>query len=207
VINVLRTLAWLACVVYSTIPAFWLAIHPYADYWRSRQRSPYKILVPLWIAMWAGVGAITWPWHRILLYDIAWTWLLAGVTFAVGLFIYSQSLRNFTGGQLGGLPEVVASHRKQHLVTSGIRNRVRHPVYLAHLCEMLAWSVGSGLAVNYVLTLFAVITGTIMIRMEDKELEGRFGEEFRAYRDSVPSILPKLRSGSAHLASNSSRPI
>ena len=29
-------------------------------------------------------------------------------------------------------------YRDQRLVTSGIRARVRHPVYLAHLCEMLA---------------------------------------------------------------------
>jgi protein-S-isoprenylcysteine O-methyltransferase Ste14 len=77
-------------------------------------------------------------------------------------------------------------------VTSGIRARVRHPVYLAHLCEMLAWSVGTGLAVCYALTLFAMITGAVMIRAEDAELERRFGQEYREYRARVPAVLPRL---------------
>ena len=42
---------------------------------------------------------------------------------------------------------------------------VQHPVYLAHLCEMLAWSVGTGLAVCWGLTAFAVVTGAVMIGM------------------------------------------
>ena len=36
----LHTIGWLACVVYATIPSFWLIIHPRAEYWRLRGRSP-----------------------------------------------------------------------------------------------------------------------------------------------------------------------
>jgi protein-S-isoprenylcysteine O-methyltransferase Ste14 len=32
-----------------------------------------------------------------------------------------------------------------------------------------------------------------MIRMEDAELEGRFGEEYVAYRRKVRAVLPSLR--------------
>ena len=67
-------------------------------------------------------------------------------------------------------------------------------VYLAHLCEMLAWSVGTGLAVCWGLTALAVVTGAVMIRMEDAELEKRFGQEYRDYEGNVPAILPKLHS-------------
>jgi len=42
------------------------------------------------------------------------------------------------------------------------------------------------------LTAFAVATGAVMIRMEDEELERRFGEEYLAYRKTVPTILPKI---------------
>ncbi len=83
-------------------------------------------------------------------------------------------------------------HRDQRLVTDGIRAHVRHPVYLAHLCEMIAWSVGTGLAVCWALTAFAIATGTVMIRMEDAELEKRFGDAYRNYRDAVPAVLPRL---------------
>ncbi len=83
-------------------------------------------------------------------------------------------------------------HREQRLVTSGIRAHIRHPVYLGHLCEMLAWSVGTGLAVCYGLTAFALVTGAIMIRLEDRELEQRFGEAYREYRRKVPAVLPRV---------------
>ncbi len=189
----LRILSWIACVVYSTIPAFWLLIHPRAEYWRSRRRSPYKILLPVWMAMWIAAAAITAPWRRHLLYASNWTWLPAGLLFCTGLILYKLSHRHFTLAQLGGLSEILRGQPRQHLATTGIRARLRHPVYLGHLCEMLAWSVGTGLAVCWALTACAIVTGTVMIRMEDKELEARFGEDYRQYRSTVPAVLPKLR--------------
>jgi protein-S-isoprenylcysteine O-methyltransferase Ste14 len=58
---------------------------------------------------------------------------------------------------------------------------------------MLAWSVGTGLVVCWLLTAFAMITGAVMIRMEDAELRSRFGEEFERYRVSVPAVIPHFR--------------
>jgi protein-S-isoprenylcysteine O-methyltransferase Ste14 len=188
----LRTLAWIACVIYSTIPSFWLMIHPHANFWRSRQTSPYKILLPVWIATWVIVAAVTAQWRDIVLYETNWSWIPAGGLFGAGLILYKLSHGNFTLRQLGGMPEILPGHNQQHLVTTGIRARVRHPIYLGHLCEMLAWSAGSGLAVCWALTGFAVLTGAIMIRMEDDELEKRFGEEYRYYRATVPAIFPRI---------------
>jgi protein-S-isoprenylcysteine O-methyltransferase Ste14 len=194
-IQALNLLGWLACVVYSTIPGFWLLIHPHAEFWRSRKRSPYVILLPLWIAAGIILGWLTSPWRQASFYTAPWTWIPAILLFLAGLWIYSQSGKQFSAAQLSGVPEVRPSHRQQQLATSGIRSRVRHPVYLAHLCEMLAWSVGTGLAVCYVLTGFAVVTGALMIRLEDAELEQRFGEEYRAYREAVSAVLPRIKQG------------
>jgi len=187
-----NTVGWLACVVYSTIPAFWLMIHPLAERWRARHRSPYLVLLPVWMAMWIAVALVTRPWRGILLYRSDWGWIAAALLFVCGLYVYSRSGKNFSAKQLGGLPEVHGGNREQRLVTDGIRARVRHPVYLAHLCEMLAWSVGTSLAVCWGLTAFAVVTGAVMIRMEDAELEQRFGDSYRAYRSSVPGVLPRV---------------
>jgi protein-S-isoprenylcysteine O-methyltransferase Ste14 len=183
---------WMACVVYSTIPSFWLLIHPRVHYWRSRKRSPYVVLLPAWIAMWIMVGLLTSRWRHVGVYTTPWMWIPAVLLFLAGLWTYSQSGKHFSRAQLGGLPEVLPSHREQRLVTSGIRSRVRHPVYLGHLCEMLAWSVGTGLVVCYALTAFAVVTGAVMIRMEEAELEQRFGEEYAQYRAAVPAIWPRF---------------
>jgi protein-S-isoprenylcysteine O-methyltransferase Ste14 len=188
----LQIIGWLACAVYSTIPAFWLMIHPFAERWRSRRRSPYQVLVPLWIAMWIGMALITRRWHRITIYQTIGSWAPAILLFAAGIFLYSKSGKNFTAEQLGGLPEIQGANRDHRLVTEGIRSRVRHPVYLAHLCEMLAWSIGTGLAVCWGLTAFAFLTGAVMIQMEDAELEQRFGDSFRAYRSSVPALVPRV---------------
>lgn len=85
-----------------------------------------------------------------------------------------------------------AGTQDDRLITTGIRARVRHPVYLGHLCEMLAWSIGRGLLVCWLMTAFAVLTGAAMIRFEDAELEKRFGGPYREYRKNVPAVLPRL---------------
>jgi protein-S-isoprenylcysteine O-methyltransferase Ste14 len=188
----LRTLGWLACVVYSTIPLFWFMVHPRAHVWRKRERSPFRVLVPAWIVMWFGMGAVTEPWHRVALYSTWLGWVPAAFLFTVGIYLYSHAGAHFSWAQLGGLPEVRSGRQDDRLITTGIRAQVRHPVYLAHLCEMVAWGIGTGLVVCWFLTSFAVATGAVMIRMEDAELQKRFGDEFRVYRKAVPAALPRF---------------
>jgi|SRR5579872_2240636 len=188
----LNLCGWIACVVYSTIPSFWLLIHPRVEYWRSRKRSPYLVLLPAWVAMWIFVSWLTSRWRHLALYNTPWMWTLSISLVATGLWIYSQSVKHFSPAHLGGLPEILPNGRQQRLVTSGIHSRTRHPIYLAHLCEMLAFSVGTGLVVCYALTGFAVVTGAVMVRKEDEELEQRFGEDYRAYRRKVPAVLPRF---------------
>jgi protein-S-isoprenylcysteine O-methyltransferase Ste14 len=140
--------------------------------------------------MWALVAAITAHWRGVSLYENRWAWTPAGALFCAGLLLYKLSHSEFSLTQLGGLPEIRPDHGQQRLVTTGIRAHVRHPVYLGHLCEMLAWSLGTGLAVCWALTALAIATGSVMIKLEDKELENRFGEEYRQYRSTVPAVLP-----------------
>ena len=70
-------IGWLVCVVYVTIPAFWLAIHPRAAYWRSQPHSPFRVLVPFWVGTWFALGVISSPWRNLLLYRTPWSWLPA----------------------------------------------------------------------------------------------------------------------------------
>jgi protein-S-isoprenylcysteine O-methyltransferase Ste14 len=192
----IHTIGWLACVVYSTIPAFWLAIHTRIEYWRSRRGLPYSIVVPGWMAMWVIGALLTMRWRSVALYRAWWMWVAAVALFLLGFWLYRKAGVQFSKEQLYGLPELKSGAAEQRLVTTGIRARVRHPVYLAHLCEMLAWSVGTGLAVCYGLTALAVVTGALMIHAEDAELERRFGEEYRAYRERVAGVIPRVwRSG------------
>ena len=92
----LHIAGWLACAVYSTIPLFWLMIHPFADRWRARKRSPYRVLLPVWVATWVAMSLATARWRSVALYRSGWAWIPAGVLFALGLFIYFRSGRNFS---------------------------------------------------------------------------------------------------------------
>jgi protein-S-isoprenylcysteine O-methyltransferase Ste14 len=187
-----RTAGWLVAIVLSTIPSYWFLVHPWAEYWRSRRGARFRILGSLWIAMWVAVGAITWPWRHLALYGNPLSWLAAAPFFAVGFYLYHRAGTTFSFAQLIGRPEVQGDEFEQRLITTGIRARVRHPVYLGHLCELIGWSFGTGLAIIYGLTAFAIITGAVMIRMEDDELERRFGKAFRLYRQHVPAVFPRF---------------
>ena len=191
--HLLYTIAWLACVVYSTIPAFWLMIHPFAAFWRAHKGNPYKSLVPIWIGIWIAVGLLTAPFRHLHFYSSFWTWPAAAVLVVAGISTYRRACASFTWSQLGGLPEIRDPKNTRHpqrLVTEGIRKRVRHPIYFGHLCEMLAWSLGSGLIVCYGLTALAMVAGAVMIHWEDTELETRFGDDYRLYKANVPAIIP-----------------
>jgi protein-S-isoprenylcysteine O-methyltransferase Ste14 len=186
-------LALLACSVYGTIPLFWIVVHPFAERWRARRRRAYLFILPAWGGFIAIALLIMWPFRSARLYANWFAWSPAAILFLLGFSIYSAAFRSFDRTQISGLAELEPDRHRQQLVTTGIRSRVRHPIYLGHLCEIIGWCIGTGLIVLYALAVFAVITGAIMIRMEDRELEARFGEAYREYRARVPSVMPRFR--------------
>jgi protein-S-isoprenylcysteine O-methyltransferase Ste14 len=190
----LRTVGWLACCIYASIPSFWLLIHPRAQSWRKRKqqrKGVYSILVPAWVAMWIAFFLITYPWHAVVLYHWPWSWLMGAVFICAGFVLYVRARHGFSPLQLSGHHELEPDRHQQRLVITGIRHRVRHPIYLGHLCEMLGWSIGSGLLVCWLLSAFAVVTGFVMIRTEERELVERFGDTYREYQRRVPALLPR----------------
>jgi len=177
---ILRTAAWIAAVIYATIPSFWLLIHPFPAFWGAR-KSPLKLMGLMWLTMWLVVGWITAPFRGLLLYSTPFAILPGGLLLIIGCSIYF-SMGEFGFARLSGQPEI-GSGKPQRLITTGLHGRVRHPIYLAHLCNMLGCAIAS---------VFAILTGILLIRLEDQELERRFGEEFRDYRTRVPALAPRI---------------
>ncbi|HYX54476.1 MAG TPA: isoprenylcysteine carboxylmethyltransferase family protein [Candidatus Limnocylindrales bacterium] len=186
----LLLIPWMAAVIYSSIPLFWFAIHPFAARWRRMKRSPYRVLLPLWAVLIAAEAFLTWPWHSVQVYSSLWGWIPATFLSFYGLVTYKRIFSGFGGHKLSGEAELRREEHEQQLVTTGLHASMRHPIYFAHLCEMAGWTLMSGLAVNYVLLgVSALITFPIMIALEDRELEARFGQSYRDYRSRVPAVI------------------
>ena len=190
---ILDLFALLACSVYGTIPLFWFVVHPFVERWRTSGRRAYAFILPVWGGFIAIAVLLMWPFRSVHFYTNGFAWAPAAIFFLLGFSIYRAAFQRFDRTQVSGLAELEPDRHRQQLITSGIRSRVRHPIYLGHLCEIAGWCIGTGLVALYVLAVFAVVTGAVMIRMEDRELEARFGEAYRKYRQRVPAVLPRLR--------------
>ena len=166
------TLAWFAGTIYATIPLFSLVARPLAKFFRARVDSPFHVIILSWFIMMTVIYFMTWRWRAVVLYRAPVAWLASVFLFGTAIVIYHRSRLGFS--RLPLLSDRGRDHREEHqLVTSGIRQQIRHPIYLAHLCMLLAWTVGSGEIVLYGFTVFALLTGWPMIRQEEAELEGR----------------------------------
>jgi protein-S-isoprenylcysteine O-methyltransferase Ste14 len=187
--ELLLLIAWAVGIIYSSIPLFWFVIHPVAGRWQGMSRSPYRILLPLWAVMIGALGSATWPWHAVRLYSFPWTWVPALFLFVAGGSIYRRVRSDFGIHNFTGESELRPQEHRQALVTTGLHTRMRHPIYFAHLCMFAAWTIGSGLLVN--LALFAasvLLTFPLMIWLEERELERRFGQSYREYKARVPLV-------------------
>ncbi len=202
----LRTIAWLVCGIYATIPLFWLVIHPFADFWRRRYRAPLKVLVFVWIALWLAAWAASFSWRNAPLFvphpyreAIGWgSFLLRALPFlsipvwATSLFIYFGGKRHFSLDQVIGRNELEPDRQPQILVTTGLHAHMRHPLYFGHLCTMLGWLALAQTWAVLGLLVWGILTGIFMIRAEDAELERRFGPSYSDYRRRTPAVVPKF---------------
>ncbi|MBZ5524103.1 MAG: hypothetical protein LAP21_17850 [Acidobacteriia bacterium] len=183
---------WFAGILYSSIPLFWFAIHPFTSRWQKMQRSPYRILLPLWAAIIAALGAVIWPWQSRQLYTAWWTWLPSLPLFWLGLRTYRSIPSAFGIERFTGQAELRPGEFQQTLVVSGEHATMRHPIYFAHLCMFAAFTLGSGLLVNFLLLALSVfLTFPLMIWLEERELVKRFGPGYLEYRKSVP-LVPRV---------------
>jgi protein-S-isoprenylcysteine O-methyltransferase Ste14 len=117
----------------------------------------------------------------------AWQTALALALFAVACAISWTS-----AFALGRQHRVDAALESDHrLIRSGPYRLVRHPIYTS----MIAVLVGTGILIApwYLMApalTFFLLGTAIRVRVEDRLLESRFGEEFRQYRRTVPAFIP-----------------
>ena len=83
---------------------------------------------------------------------------------------------------------------EHELVRRGPYRLVRHPIYTSMLCVL--WGIGfmAASSLLFVVATAVFLVGTeIRVRIEDRLLAARFGEQFKEYRRSTRAYLPLLR--------------
>jgi protein-S-isoprenylcysteine O-methyltransferase Ste14 len=112
------------------------------------------------------------------------------------LFLALASLLSWTSTRaLGRYLRFGAAVDEDHqLIRSGPYRVVRHPIYASMLCMFLGMGFMVAPPLHFFAGLIFFIAGTeIRVRVEDRLLADRFGEEFREYRRSTPAYIPLLR--------------
>lgn len=102
------------------------------------------------------------------------------VLLAAGLVVYLVSLRQFT-----------AAYREGRLATTGLFAVVRHPIYAAWI--LLIFSGAALLTASWPMLgvpAVAWVVFKIFIHREERYLEERFGDDYRAYRSRVNELFP-----------------
>ena len=111
-------------------------------------------------------------------------------------FVFASALSWTSTRALGRHWRLDAGLDSDHeLVRPGPYRVVRHPIYTSMLCMLLG--TGLLLATPLPLLLPSVLLlalGTeIRVRIEDRLLASRFGDQFRDYQRRVPAYIPYLK--------------
>ena len=117
---------------------------------------------------------------------------LIGIVFIlIGGYIIIRSVSELTDNGQDGTPASWCP--PNNLVMTGLYRRTRNPLYIGVTLVLLGEVFLSGgfLVVGW----FLFWSGGILVvtpLMEEPELEERFGDSFRDYKESVPRWIPKL---------------
>jgi len=94
---------------------------------------------------------------------------------------------------------VVAGWRKiysarETLVTDGVYGIVRHPQYLGIIIGTAAFLIQWPTIITVIMWPILTIAYYRQARNEEREMEEKFGETYRQYRQRVPMFIPRLKS-------------
>jgi protein-S-isoprenylcysteine O-methyltransferase Ste14 len=104
-----------------------------------------------------------------------------------GVMTIQLAFRNYDLKAFLGLCE-----EKKELATGGILSYVRHPVYSGLILVTIGFFlfIPNAPTLTSCLCIFCYLP--LGIFLEEKKLIVIFGEQYRAYRDKVPSIIPRF---------------
>ena len=107
-----------------------------------------------------------------------WRIALPGAVRGIGLGLVTAALALAVGGlvQLRGLENI------DHLVTTGLYSRIRHPMYTGFILFIAGWVVRYGASASFAVGVVCIGNILYWRRLEEGALEAQFGGDYRMYR-------------------------
>lgn len=169
------------------IPIYWVILHPFHSFWRSRIRAAF------WFAgltAWTCGGIVLW-WFRHSLLSAArppWVAVAAGFALiAVEVYLFARVERELGSRRLVGHAELTGTGE---MFSGGLYARVRHPRYAGMFSAVLGAALLGNTRMLWIVVAIWWPLALLVIRLEERELVARFGPDYLAYRKRVPALLP-----------------
>ncbi|MCP4182225.1 MAG: isoprenylcysteine carboxylmethyltransferase family protein [Hyphomicrobiales bacterium] len=147
------------------------------------------------IVSFSGLGIIPLIWifsGELSSFNHAANWVV--IIIGIILFAWSLYLFRITHKALGAMWSVSLDLREGHkLVTSGIYEKVRHPMYSA----FWLWAVAQPFLLSNWIAGFSGIVGFgtlffLRVGREEAMMEGEFGDQYKDYCQRTKRIIPEI---------------
>src|SRR6266853_3055358 len=172
------------------IPIYWLILHPFNSFWRSRIRTAF------WFAglsAWTCGGMSLWFFRHSLLAASRPSWLAIVAGFAlIGVegYLLVRVEHELGSRRLVGHAELTGTGE---MFSGGLYAHVRHPRYAGMFGALLGAALLAGTPLLWIVLLLWCPFAVFVIRLEEVELTARFGLGYEEYRKRVPAFLPFRR--------------
>jgi protein-S-isoprenylcysteine O-methyltransferase Ste14 len=175
------------------IPFYWLVFHAALRFWRRWGNRAFWVALPVWLIFAAGIIIARHGLFASRMERNALTWMAGGVLFLVASWLDVQTRHAFGWRRLAGLAELNPQHRLCGVIRDGIYARVRHPRYLLYMLMVLSMAFLTGAPAIFLLAFLNILMYQILAPLEERELLGQYGPQYKEYQRMVPRFVPHLR--------------
>ncbi len=169
------------------VPIYWLILHPFNSFWRTRVRAAFLIAA---LTAWTVGGVLLWIFRRGLLAATRPSWFAIAAGLALigaEIYLFFRVERELGSRRLVGHAELTGTGE---MLTGGLYAYVRHPRYTGMFSAVLGAALIAGTPVLWAVLAIWCVAALLVIHLEERELAARFGASYAAYRRRVPAFFP-----------------
>jgi len=164
-----------------------------AEWWEWRRHvpdpeQPRRGTASVWVFNLAYAFSSTATGAWILLRGVEPAWFVAGTIFFLGANRVRRRILH--GGLAGRWSQWTTPRTRATLQTEGIYAHIRHPVYLTGFVESLGLALICPNPVSWACLALDIAAVLSRVPEEERELEARHGDAYRAYRKRTARFFP-----------------